>query len=476
MPPVDPIDNTIIEEQGEVHVADPTPVDFTSVPGFQDVMGRILRFMDNMTQAGLFLAYPATSKAGGGAQTPTAQARGQAAAVYQTQGALPVGGVQPVAAATPEPRPAVAADPQKLLDRWTRLHPPIFGGDRHEDPQDFIDHCKDRLYNMRILESRGVDFATFQLEGVDKDAILRSSSIEEDASASNPQDNKRKRASASEDPKSKMRIAQKPRTNTIPLTVESVLRLRDEDEEEEEENDRSVLVARMKKTIDASKAVESMVIYKAKPQTEEATIVHREACSRYRAELCRYEADLQRVMEESNALKLLLGQRGEEIKDLRAKLAKAHQDQTDLSEQGKSSVQARRIEELEARLASRLAKAKSDTERAKADADAFVAVYQVDAEATQVQAREAADIANTQAHWVAELANSLSRRETLEEIHARGFDLAEEIKKAKELEFDAEALAYDDADGDADDWSKSGSESGKEPDGEEISPVDNQVT
>ena len=70
-----------------------------------------------------------------------------------------------MATATPEPRPAVAADPQKLLDRWTRLHPPVFGGERHEDPQDFIDHCKDRLYNMRILESHGVDFATFQLEG-----------------------------------------------------------------------------------------------------------------------------------------------------------------------------------------------------------------------------------------------------------------------------------------------------------------------
>ncbi|XP_070051050.1 uncharacterized protein [Nicotiana tomentosiformis] len=70
-----------------------------------------------------------------------------------------------MATTTPEPRPVAAADPQKLLDRWTRLHPPIFGGERHEDPQDIIDWCKDRLYNMRILESQGVDFSYFSARG-----------------------------------------------------------------------------------------------------------------------------------------------------------------------------------------------------------------------------------------------------------------------------------------------------------------------
>ncbi|XP_075090410.1 uncharacterized protein LOC107785141 isoform X3 [Nicotiana tabacum] len=287
--------------------------------------------------------------------------------------------------------------------------------------------------------------------GVGKDAVLRPSSVEEEASASDPKpvkDNKRKRASASEDPKSKMRMTRKSRKNTIPLTVESVLRLRDEDEEEE--NDGSVLVARMKKSIDAPKAAESMVIYKAPPQTEEmsregsgrvpkslkiedashrsqqpvgisewagpealrteenapseslgaivigdlptlpafsewaireaqalgalemswshegedpfsglftgvedaaspsdvsglfcemqqalnrAVAIHREACSRSRAELHRFEADLRRVTEERNVLRLLSGQREEEIKGIRTELAKAHQDQTDLTEQ-----------------------------------------------------------------------------------------------------------------------------------------------
>ncbi|XP_070055328.1 uncharacterized protein [Nicotiana tomentosiformis] len=130
--PADPVEDPIIEKQGE---------------------------------AGIFLADPATSQAGGGAQTPTAQAPGHAAAVYQTPGTLPMDGAQPITAVALETRSAMDSDPQKLLDRWTRLHPPFFGGERHEDAQDFIDRCRDRLYNMRILESHGVDFTTSQLEG-----------------------------------------------------------------------------------------------------------------------------------------------------------------------------------------------------------------------------------------------------------------------------------------------------------------------
>ncbi|XP_070054814.1 uncharacterized protein [Nicotiana tomentosiformis] len=200
-----------------------------------------------------------------------------------------------------------------------------------------------------------------------------------------------------------------------------------------------------------------------------ASTLHQKACSRSRAELSRYEADLRRFTGERNALILLCEQREEETKDLRAELTKAHQDQIDLTEQvmkilkthgfdsgseanisisqlqqklemigqlreevdiikaetlgwkegmdclaaekeaaraqlssaeiqlqginERSSVQARKIEELEARLASELAKAKSEAEKAKAEADAFVAVYWADAEAAQVQAREAAETA-----------------------------------------------------------------------------------
>ncbi|XP_070047249.1 uncharacterized protein [Nicotiana tomentosiformis] len=141
----------------------------------------------------------------------------------------------------------------------------------------------------------------------------------------------------------------------------------------------------------------------------------------------------------------------------------------------KSSIQARKIEEFEARLASELAKAKSDAEKAKTNTDALVAVYRADAEAAQVQAREAAETANARAHWVAKLAKCRSQRETLEEIHNRGFDLSEKIKRAKEIEVDTESLAFDDDDDD-DNGSKSGFESGEEPDREETAPKNNQET
>ncbi|XP_070038783.1 uncharacterized protein [Nicotiana tomentosiformis] len=138
----------------------------------------------------------------------------------------------------------------------------------------------------------------------------------------------------------------------------------------------------------------------------------------------------------------------------------------------KSSSQEKKIAELEARLASKLEKAKSKAEKAKAEANAIVAVYRADAEVAQVQAREASKTAQTRAYWIAELAKCQSRRETLEEIRARDFDLTEEIIKAKELEADIGALASDDDDDD--DESKSGSESGEELDGEETAPGENQ--
>ncbi|XP_070051979.1 KNR4/SMI1 homolog [Nicotiana tomentosiformis] len=141
----------------------------------------------------------------------------------------------------------------------------------------------------------------------------------------------------------------------------------------------------------------------------------------------------------------------------------------------RSSVQSRKIEELEARLAFELAKAKSKAEKAKAEADAFVAVYRADAEATQAKEFEADARALTSAadddDDDDDDDDENESGETLKEIHARGFDLIEEIKKAKELEADARALASDDDDDD--DENESRSKSGEELDGEETTPGDN---
>ncbi|XP_070047016.1 uncharacterized protein [Nicotiana tomentosiformis] len=278
--------------------------------------------------------------------------------------------------------------------------------------------------------------------GLGKDAVMRPTSGEEETSApvlKPAKDNKRKRPSAFEDTELKTRTARKPRKKTIPLTEESVRRLRDEDEEEEEENDSSILVAQVKKTIDAPKTAGSMMVDEAPPRTEGALALHQEAFSKSRAELSRCKAHFRVLSVERNALKLLSGQREEEIKDLRSELAKAHQDLTDLIEQ--SSAQARKIEELEAWLASELAKAKFEAEEAKEEAEAIVAVYRADAEAAQAQVRKAIETAHTRAYWIAELTKCQSRRETLEEIHARGFDLTNEIAKSREHEVEAGVLA-----------------------------------
>ena len=64
----------------------------------------------------------------------------------------------------------------------------------------------------------------------------------------------------------------------------------------------------------------------------QATTLHREASSKYRAELARCEADLKKLMEERDALKLLYVQKEEEIMSIRAELTRAHQDQTELIE------------------------------------------------------------------------------------------------------------------------------------------------
>ncbi|XP_070056322.1 WEB family protein At5g55860-like [Nicotiana tomentosiformis] len=256
------------------------------------------------------------------------------------------------------------------------------------------------------------------------------------------------------------------------------------------------------------------------------SMLHREACSRSRAEMSSARPTSEGSHRREMPSDFSVGKKEEGTKDLRAELAKAHQDQTDLIEQvmkllkahgldsgtmanvsisqlqqkierieqfreevdmirveslgwkegmdrlaaekettraqlssvknqlqgmkEKSSIQEKKIEELEAQLSSKLAKAKSESEKAKTEAEEIVVVYRADAKAAQVQFGFP----------------TLS----LSEIHARGFDLTEEIIKAKELEAESEALASDDDD---DDESKSGSESGEDFDGEETTPGDN---
>ncbi|XP_070037070.1 kinesin-like protein KIN-14N [Nicotiana tomentosiformis] len=120
----------------------------------------------------------------------------------------------------------------------------------------------------------------------------------------------------------------------------------------------------------------------------------------------------------------------------------------------KSLAQAKRIEELE----TGLAKAKAEIEKTKVMADKSIAMYRADAEAIQMQVREASDREQS----IIDSAKCQSWRETLEEIHTRDFDLSGEIARAKMLEAEARQLATFDNEDEDEEGSRGGSDEGPE--------------
>ncbi|XP_019260936.1 PREDICTED: uncharacterized protein LOC109238903 [Nicotiana attenuata] len=159
-------------------------------------------------------------------------------------------------------------------------------------------------------------------------------------------------------------------------------------------------------------------------------------------------AELKKFSGEEKAPRLFCSQKEEELRDLRAELAKAQKNEAELDEQITvillgynllgpiseantliSQLQqklAKKIEELEAELTRAQAEAvqaKAKAEKTKAAADKSITMYVRDVAAVQAELREASD-REKQSN---ELAKCQARRETLEEIHARGSNLAEEI-------------------------------------------------
>ncbi|XP_070034777.1 uncharacterized protein [Nicotiana tomentosiformis] len=126
----------------------------------------------------------------------------------------------------------------------------------------------------------------------------------------------------------------------------------------------------------------------------------------FRADLSKCETKLQKVSEERNALKLLCSQKDETIKDLQADLAKAREEEVKLDK----------------------------------------------------QLREASD----REQWILDSAKCQFRRETLEEIHTRDFDLSDEIAQAKVLEAEARHLASFDDEDDDEEGSRGRSDEGHE--------------
>ncbi|XP_019245160.1 PREDICTED: calpastatin-like [Nicotiana attenuata] len=333
--------------------------------------------------------------------------------------------------------------------------------------------------------------------------------------------NKSKRVSKPEDPQDKKALSRRRGRNLIHVDIESVHQLNDEEEDEGED---SALVVRTRKPVEAAKPSEPKTLPRDEeaskkdadktPESPEVEIAPRPSTStpegaftKVRADLSQCEAELQKTSDERNALKLPCSQKEEELRDLRADLAKARKDEAELDKQvtailkeevdqikadydrwkenmdrlaaeneassakltsseaqlwgskEKNSAQAREIDELEVKLAA----AKAEVGKTKVAADRTIVVYVADAEAAQTQLREAAD----QEQQSNNLAKCQSRRETLKGIHARGYDFSEKIAQAKALDADARFLVSSDDADDDDEGSQGGSDNDEGPEGED---------
>nr|XP_009799865.1 PREDICTED: uncharacterized protein LOC104245867 [Nicotiana sylvestris] len=86
--------------------------------------------------------------------------------------------------------------------------------------------------------------------------------------------------------------------------------------------------------------------------------------------------------------------------------------------------------------------ARANVDEVRAKADKNVAIYLKDASKARAKLREDSN----RERRSNEYAWCKSRRETLDEIYGKGFDLSGEIEQAKEDEFDAKFLISDDED------------------------------
>ncbi|XP_070022491.1 uncharacterized protein [Nicotiana sylvestris] len=262
-------------------------------------------------------------------------------------------------------------------------------------------------------------------------AEMRSALPGEEVAPKLAKDKKRRRASSSDTPKPKKSKTCKSKDDSTALSADVAQKLRDKEEEEEDAG--CELVPRKRESVEASKAAGPVVM------------LHWEAFTKSQDELNRCESDLKRLTEERD-----VKQKAEKIEQLHEE-AETKEAET-LGHNG-SLARAKKIEELETRLAAELVKAASVAEKEKADV-AVVAVYQADAEAANAQVKEISDATQVRL----EHDKCQSRRETLKEVHARGFDLTTDIENSKALEAEVEALIFNDDNSD----SVSGSESGED--------------
>ncbi|XP_070015556.1 uncharacterized protein [Nicotiana sylvestris] len=186
-----------------------------------------------------------------------------------------------------------------------------------------------------------------------------------------------------------------------------------------------------------------------------------QAFNRLKFELLRHENRLRRTLDREKSLKLLcvkkeselLESKMEELEQLWGEVGWVKRELDELQAHVDPQVAAKKsvlakVSTLEMQIwtaratdsarANMIARLESELSKTKAE---------VSVSATRVELRRTLGRASSSKEY----AKCKSRRETLEEVHARGFDLSEEIEQAKAEEYDAKFLLSDAEDGEDED-------------------------
>ena len=138
-------------------------------PVLQDTLARMLGILERMAQAGAFPVSSDGSQTRVGGQTPDTIV----ALDSQTPRTQPAATVARRLDSMEFPdmtshlvnRPSITIDEQKMFERFKLMNPPTYTGDLAEDAYEFIVSCHDRLHNLGLVESHGVDYTAFQMTG-----------------------------------------------------------------------------------------------------------------------------------------------------------------------------------------------------------------------------------------------------------------------------------------------------------------------
>ncbi|MUG03823.1 hypothetical protein ECC01_23010, partial [Bacillus tequilensis] len=135
----------------------------------QDTLARMLGILEGMAQAGALLVTSDGSQTRVAGQTPDPIV----APDSQTPRTQPAAAVAPRLDSIEFPdmtshlvnRPSMSIDEQKMFGRFRLINPPTYTGDLAEDAYEFIVSCHERLHNLGLVESHGVDYTAFQMTG-----------------------------------------------------------------------------------------------------------------------------------------------------------------------------------------------------------------------------------------------------------------------------------------------------------------------